>query len=382
MQSQTSAADPFRHLGAQTIEITRRLCPPVGVIHVSADNGGAAFRRWSDLAIPNVWLFSASPTGGSQLRDLVAKTPGWAAEHVLLGDQEVDSTDFFVTSNPTANGPIAPEYLRPLWPNLRILETLQLLQRRLDRFLDARYAETAAQANWLVIDCLPALPVLEGAGRYLDQMDLISVRVVLDPADQAIDRATLPELADFLVPRGFRQVAITEDINPALGEAVFIRDWRSCGASRAAILTQERDAQVKLTAERQVQLAKVTQERDAQATLAAERQAQLDKLTQERDAQVKLVEERQAQLAKVTQERDAQAKLAAERLTQVEQLTQRTKSQEQEISKLKQQGERSAQLEAQLLDLDNRQQLANEEMIRAEAQLDLIKDLLLRDSGM
>jgi hypothetical protein len=42
---------------------------------------------------------------------------------------------------------------------------------------------------------------------------------------------------------------------------------------------------------------------------------------------------------------------------------------------------RVAQLECQWADLDSRHRLLNEEITKAEGQIDLIKDVLLREAG-
>ena len=111
----------------------------------------------------------------------------------------------------------------------------------------------------------------------------------------------------------------------------------------------------------------------------AEMEQRLKKLDQDREKQVKLAEARAREIealqtakAQLEQEKSAlagrqeeQAKLAAERLKQINELQQQINS--------RQVGE--AELAA-------RQQLMHEEMVRAEAQLDLIKDMLLREPGL
>lgn len=84
------------------------------------------------------------------------------------------------------------------------------------------------------------------------------------------------------------------------------------------------------------------------------------------------IEALQAAKAQLEQEQTAlvgrqeeTAKLAAERLKQINELQQQIQS--------RQAGE---------ADLATRQQLMHEEMVRAEAQLDLIKDMLLREPGL
>ncbi len=77
--------------------------------------------------------------------------------------------------------------------------------------------------------------------------------------------------------------------------------------------------------------------------------------------------------------KDALAKLLAERQTALEGSTkERDVARAQERSK----DERIAQLETLATERERRQQLLQEELIKAEAQIELIKDLLLREPGL
>lgn len=156
----------------------------------------------------------------------------------------------------------------------------------------------------------------------------------------------------------------------------------------------ERDKQARLAAERQAQLEQLTQakaavelelgrEIEALKQVQAEREQEIALLEQARDQQARLAEERQtanealakekAELAQakaqLEQEKsvlagrhEEQAKLAAERLKQINELQQQIQSRQ-----------------ANEAELAARQQMMHEEMVRAEAQLDLIKDMLLRE---
>ena len=140
---------------------------------------------------------------------------------------------------------------------------------------------------------------------------------------------------------------------------------RDALAKEKTALTQARDEQAKLATERQQQVealekqkAELTAARDA---LAKEKTA----LTQARDEQAKLATEHKTQLDKVTTEHDQVQKTANERQKALEQAQQRIKTLENEASENLQ-----------------RQQLLQEELIKAEAQIELIKDLLLREPGL
>jgi len=106
--------------------------------------------------------------------------------------------------------------------------------------------------------------------------------------------------------------------------------------------------------------------------LASERQGQLEQATKAKDEQVRLAAERQQQIDKLTRARDEQVKVA--------------QTKQAEISKLKiifQEGQvRASKLEAQLAETDARQRIMNEEMLKAEVQIDLIKEVLLREAGV
>jgi hypothetical protein len=165
---------------------------------------------------------------------------------------------------------------------------------------------------------------------------------------------------------------------------------------RTALATA-RDEQVKLAAERQARIEALTREKEELAKaheergrIAAERQGQIDALTKEkaalaaaRDEQSRLAAERQAQLTSLSQEKARLEKLAQERQAQVDALTKdksTLSAARDEQSKLAVERQRRiTQLEAELNDLGGRQSLLQEELLKAEAQIELIADVLLRE---
>ncbi|HRL74800.1 MAG TPA: hypothetical protein PLC86_03490, partial [Candidatus Accumulibacter phosphatis] len=116
----------------------------------------------------------------------------------------------------------------------------------------------------------------------------------------------------------------------------------------------------------------LTVARNEQSTLAAERLTQMEALVRAKQAleqQKSVLTEQLGQLEKEVkthaQARDEQAKLATERQNQIASLQQQMES------------KRASDAE-----LSARQQLMHEELLRAEAQIDLIKDVLLREPGL
>ncbi len=179
-----------------------------------------------------------------------------------------------------------------------------------------------------------------------------------------------------------------------------------------ASLSAARDEQAKLAAERQKAVealqsgkaglvkekASLSAARDAQAKLAAERQKAVEALQSEKAGLVK-------EKASLSAARDEQAKLAAERQKAVEALqaekaglvkekaslsaardeqAKLVQTKQAEINKQKnrldESQDRIRELESRVAEMDRRQALMNEEMAKTEGQIELIKDLLLRDT--
>ena len=357
---------------------------------------------------------------------------GWSAYTAMVSDKEHEVV-YYKASNPNESGLLPPEVMAKLWRNLKTIEERRLITTTLERMLTSAGILPDC-LNWLVIDCLPALPILQGAGKYMDGWDVIIARVLLDENLCPGNGAAKIEIDPFLQIQGYRCIAVEEERQPAIANALYIRDWKEiqnkslenqeriqqlththdaqtkvASERQAQIqqLTQARDAQSKLAEERQVQIQQLTQTRDAQTKVAAEQQAQIQQLTQARDAQSKLAEERQVQIQQLTQTHDAQTKLATERQTQLEQaakaksdqaklaaecqqqVEQLTKARDEQAKlaterrqQLDEMQKRLQQLEGQNAEFASRQTLLQEQVVRAEAQIDLIKDVLLREPGL
>jgi hypothetical protein len=128
---------------------------------------------------------------------------------------------------------------------------------------------------------------------------------------------------------------------------------------------REIEALKRAQAQRDQEIALLLQARDQQVQLAAERQAANEALIREKaelaQAKAQLEQEKSALAGR----HEEQLKLAADRLKQINELQQQIQS--------RQAGE---------AELASRQQLMHDEMVRAEAQLDLIKEMLLREPGL
>ncbi|WP_036253114.1 hypothetical protein [Methylobacter sp. BBA5.1] len=159
-------------------------------------------------------------------------------------------------------------------------------------------------------------------------------------------------------------------------------------------LAQEREKQTRL----QTEIQQLVQAKDEQAQLAAERMQQIELLTIAKAETKKQADERQNQIAALIQAKDEQARLADERMQRIEQLTVAKAEAEKQAGERQNQIaaliqakddqeklsadrlQRIKQLETELTDTQARQSILNEEMIKAEAQINLIKELILEES--
>lgn len=390
----------------------RLLNPVTGVVHVGA-GVGRAVDRYMDWGVPSAVLIEADESCHENLTAVAFGHPGWSVHTALLSDQE-EEKDFYLASNSNENGILPPECLTSLWRNLKTKEQRLLNANTLDCLLIALNPQSET-VNWVVIDCLPALPVLRGAGQRLDDWDVIVARVVLDQSQLQAIGASKAEVDTYLLEHGYRCIACEEERQPAVGKALYVRDWKTSlharlhslqqdAAIQAEVRTQLQKSlgkQIPLLAECQQQVMHITKTSEEQTKLAAELQAQLEQLTKSKDEQTKLATERQQQVgqltkanevqsnqltkdkAKLLSERDAQSKLAGERATQLEQQTKARIEAERQANERQQQlnekQNRVQQLEAEVKDIQLRQHLLKEELIKAEGQVALITDLFRQD---
>lgn len=129
--------------------------------------------------------------------------------------------------------------------------------------------------------------------------------------------------------------------------------------------------QVEANADLAAQLEARTAESTAHKELAEERLVQMLAQAQEQEASVKKVAERDAALAKLAKELESAKSLADEQQEKLER-----------ASRLSQErGMRVIELERERAELDKYQSWLSAEVIKAEAHVDLIKEILLREPG-
>ena len=349
------AAIPHQLLANQ-LDLLHSILPPDTIIHAGAGHGAGCAQQWLKWQPLHAVIIDADAARLNWARQELQSHPGWGLSEAVLGGEEGEA-DYHVASNRNEDGLLSPESLTALWPNLRTIETVKKSVRRLDTLLHTDYQEVLDDSRciWAIIESLPGLSVLQGAGQELDRWSVVWVRVLLSAAPQPeLDDATLAAVEAYLRQHGFNCALVVEGNHPAVGEAIFVRDWRHVLTSQ---LTEQKthfdqavktkDEQTKLSNDRQAKIEELTKARDEQANLAAERQAQLEQRTQERDEASKALAERQVQLDQAVKTKDEQTKLAIDRLTAIQKLTQERDEAFKDLAEQQAQLDQAVQAQAQ-----------------------------------
>lgn len=295
----------------------RILMPPNGVILVGAGAGtGPWVQMLQEWGVPGVTLVVGDGAQFQHLQRSVGQRDGWRLRNEVVAAQ-TETVTYHHASNSNESGLLESESLRSLWPNIQTRQT----EFRQAIALTELQQDADTPANWLMVDCLPALPIIQGVADQLDAFDIITVRILLGMASQH-------ELEHYLNGRGYRCVATDPDRHPAVGHALFVRDT-------LVLIRNLRQQQI-------------------------EQLKQADQLIQAKAAAEKL---------------EVESRKHLEQLTQTKGILEKRASENQQL--LAEQRKRYQKLETEHTQTMERLNSLQQEFLKAEAQTQLIKELLL-----
>lgn len=304
------------------MELLQELFPITGLLYVGAGRGKATSARIHDLQVERALLVEANPEYRDSLEQTARKHDGWLTTSILLGPTKSART-FYHASNPMESGMISPLDLLDIWPNLAEEYTEELQQTSIDSLLDEPgYNEIGSSINTVVIDCLPALPVLQGAGQRIANWEILQVRVVTNEIPLSIKGASLTELNDYLEPLGFRCIAVTSGNHPAIAEALYLRDWRKSLLPVVEELQKSRDEQIDYLNDRERQLQILNKDLEAQGHQLEEKGNYIGQLKQERDEKSRQLEEHKLAIENYKVVRDKQKELLEHKERMLERIAQ------------------------------------------------------------
>jgi len=310
-------------------------------------------------AAEHIWLVDACPEVQATLKNLAATQPNVHVSSALV-DVEERAATFYRYSLPWASGPhpVSDELLQR-YPGIKALNTHEQTTTAIHHLM-AEMAVAKQQHNVLVMDLgaqnVPLMHALEQQG-WLSAFTY----VVVIPAPRTPLR--LEEL-----PSGVQAVAIppssVANLLPEPSEATVLQ--------RHPLLLETQRLQAALTNAEQRQQETIQQvealtKANNEATQQAEQQAKALKAEQDKVVQLK---KQQESLNKSIEEISKEAQQANR---DNEELRQQLKESTSSATQAKEQLEQEQQY---------RQALIDKELLKVEAQLELIKDILIKDKAL
>ena len=378
---------------------------PIGVILYIGAGKGELLPLVRSFGAERLVICEPNPANVDILkRDLDPARHESVLPYALVADA-AESTELYVLNNTRYNSTASPLGILDLRSNLKVDATITVTAKPIRSVIEDLNL-SAKHTNLLILNALGSNAALLQAVPFhlLCHFEWIVV-TGMQIADAYVGDRSIVDVADLLQQEQKFDLAMNDDeaIHPnaavlfhrhPLVLRILELEEQSINVERALNNTSqvlekqqeqlrqavaEHTSLTKLAEERAAQVASLTQAKANADKLAADRHSQIQLLTNESDTRDKQLAELKAQLQQTQQSKAELENQLKQHQAQIESLT---RARDEEIKKSAQHAKRVAQLEAERAELDTRQHLFSEEMIRAEAQIDLIKDVLLREQGL
>ncbi|QBC43669.1 hypothetical protein [Iodobacter fluviatilis] len=198
----------------------RHQMPPKNIIVVGAGAGSWA-NLLSEWEVGDAHFVEADKNQIQHLRSKLAKHATWQAHTAVMWHESAEIS-FYQAANPAENSSLSPDTLANLWPNFKTLGQEQRQTTTLNHLINEIQAETPP--NWLIVDCLPALNIIQGAGAWLNHCEVIIARVLLSDKGFTGLNTSKEELDTYLNSQGFHFVSLQEERHPNIGNALYVRN--------------------------------------------------------------------------------------------------------------------------------------------------------------
>ena len=323
-----------------TLYLLRTLTEPTFVVHVGAGRGVGELHTWHSWTLPKALIVDADVNRLGWAQQLCVQQPAWKVAATVISNSGSE-VSYPLASNPDEDSLVPMQSLTGIWPNIRSVKVQTVATLSLDQLLSAELEseqEKKTTSVWCLIDCLPADLILLGAERSLGQFSVVITRVVLTDLQSDGPVGLLSSIATYLQGKGLKRLCVVETTHPAIGYAVFVRDYASTYQQYADAVSLQLHAAN----------ATITQQNEQ----LSEQRLQLDRLVIDRDTQLELVSNQ----AKAIEAQQIELQDAKQQLLKTEAVL--------------------AESDQGKLALQGRQGHLHDDLVRAEAQIDLIKDLI------
>ncbi|MEN2433544.1 hypothetical protein [Comamonas sp. F1-6] len=377
----------------QWLDNLQILLPPSHITLVGAGNGVGAWVRWLQKQAGTATLVEADAQQFATLQCLQAA--GYLERATLLNTvlapEAKEPVEFFTASLASENGLLRPEELRQCWPNLSTLAVESLQAKALTSLLEVKPSQ-----QWLLIDCLPAATLLHSAKAVLFKVDVVLARVLLgvdQPAGTGLTEL-IQALPDFI------QLARQSTRHPAIVYVLFVRDYRNAFQranqakheeenAKKAILKVQNDIQTKLAKFQEDNSELLKKQKlliDSQSLLQTElleavnaknTETVAKKIAQKAQIELQTLLDR-VQASKAEQLMQQELQVQAREALKID-LVAANQALDIELKAKIELQAKYQQLDAEQQETKCRQQLLRKELIKAESQLNLLRDFLYQD---
>ncbi len=307
------------------LDCISRIFPIKGAFIVGAGRGEGAWFELLRTSDAPALLIEADAGRARQLdRDCVDHSNWVVMQQVIAADQK--ECTFNLLSNPSESTLLPVEVLTDLWPNMKLKQQSACRTVTVSDLLQ----QVEFEPNWLIVDCLPGLPVLHGAEVLLPSVNVVIVRVLAGQSLNPMAQSSHEDVDAWLRDKGFVCLGLTPERHPALAHAVYVRDYAGMAHQQQTEFKnlQKQIEQLNLAktnAEQQnndlqLQLALLNKAGEEQTRLASEHQLHIEHLTEKLDEQTKQAEECQQLIVQLSQSLDEKTKLIEEQQQMLDEL--------------------------------------------------------------
>jgi cephalosporin hydroxylase len=238
----------------------------------------------------------------------------------------------------TESSLLSPSDLQTLWPSLQLISE----QPASSGVPINNLLNSLQPSPWLLLDCLPAAHLLQGAD--LAHTHVLLARVVLGAPDNSPSGSTLAELQAQLAPQGYQLAACFAERNTQLAKTLWLRDPAWLRHQAKAKADQALSEQSKV---HEAEAKSRQQELQALQTANDEAKQAITKLQAKLAAEVQSTQDLQAQKAQATQALSEQSKVHE---AQAKSRAQELQALQAELALVKTQAQKQAQEQTQKID--------------------------------
>lgn len=208
----------------ETLKFLEPLYPITGAIHVGV-GGPHNLNVYKTLGVEKLLLIEANETRCEIIKKHIPEDKDWKVVNQVVADIEGEA-QYYELNNKNESGLIPPEKLKPIWPNIKLVEERTETVTTLDNLV-RKYTEEEVRENYnlLVIDCLSSLSILIGAEKLLTRIDVIIYReITQELSNEVSGNLIMEQLYEKLAVKGFLEILNVKSWNALINHRIFLRE--------------------------------------------------------------------------------------------------------------------------------------------------------------